>query len=166
MIRAARAVFVVSASLGCLSVGQETTRRVKEARNASINSREAGELSRSWTTIGRSLTEREIAFPSSTSRTRGSASARSSVRQSRTIWVNSLRVCATIRRMPFSFVSRHDCHATLLRLRNYTDEYVFHREAFFACNNDVNPVCFKALFNLPFCAVNPFVCHYVKTIAE
>ena len=100
MMSTARAALEASASSADLFTGQATTWKVIEARKASMKLLEAEEPSKSCTTIGRSLTVSERAALNSMSRTTGSTSASASVRQSRTIWVSSLRACATIRLMP------------------------------------------------------------------
>ena len=109
--------------------------------------REAEEPSKSCTTMGRSLTVSERPALSSRSMTTGSTSASASVRQSRTIWVSSLRACAMIRLMADSY----DLNGHLAfeaRLFDDGDEDVFEREAVFAGADDVKAVRFELLRGL------------------
>src|SRR3984957_15963266 len=100
-----------------------------------MKSRDAGEPSRSWTMMGRSLTVSESAVDMRSSSTRGRNSASKSVRQSRMIWVSSLRHCAKMRLM--SVPGDRDL-ALLPRLFHDTDEHVFHGEAPFAYLDDAD----------------------------
>src|SRR5215471_5590105 len=144
MMRAARARLEIRASSGCLSVGQETIRKVSDPRKASRKSRDAGELSKSCTTMGRSLTVSEIAVLRSSSRTRGSTSARARVRQSRVIWISSFRVCAKTRRILFLLPVFAQAVLTLLpRFLDNADKYVFQRKAPLARADDANAMLRK-----------------------
>jgi len=97
MIRAPRARPDVNALSGVASIGKPITLNVIDDRNASAYWRESGVWSRSWMTIGISLTVSEIVVPSSATMPTGRASARTSARRSRRICVSSLRIWARMR---------------------------------------------------------------------
>src|SRR5262245_1336455 len=99
MMIAARACPRSSIVAGEVAGGSRTTRNVSELRNASAYWRDRGVWSRSWMTMGMSVTVSEIDVPRSAVRHTGNTSASPKARGSRTSWVSSLRVCATIRRM-------------------------------------------------------------------
>src|SRR6202790_65207 len=129
MTSTARAALEARACSADLSAGQETTCNVIDARRASMKSCEAAGLSKSCTTIGSSFTVSEIAVLISRSSTTGRISASASVRQSRTICVNSFRVCATIRLTRILPSIFRNNLALLACLFNDGDKNIFEREA-------------------------------------
>src|SRR6266571_982119 len=81
-----------------------------------------------------------MAVDMSMSRTRGRASASARVRQSRTIWVSSLRVCAKIRLIVFSSILGSRNFAFLPCLLNNANEDILHRETLFPHVDHANAV--------------------------
>src|SRR5450755_404168 len=79
--------------------------------------------------IGKSLTVRDNAVDMRRSRTSGRKSAKASVRQSRMIWVSSLRLCANIRPNWFPLIFSGRDLALLTGFFDDADEHVFHGEA-------------------------------------
>ena len=91
MMTAARTRPVASTASGAIAGGSVTTRNMSEVRKASAYWRDSGVWSRSWMTIGMSVTVRETVSPIRATSASGSTSVSASASRSRRICVSSLR---------------------------------------------------------------------------
>src|ERR1700676_2326125 len=166
MTSTARAALEARACSADLSAGQETTCNVIDARMASMKSCEAVESSKSCTTIGSSFTVSELAVLISRSSTTGRISASASVRQSRTICVNSFRVCATIRLTRILPSIFRNNLALLACLFNDGNKNIFEREAALSGAEHMQSVFCQAPGSFLDGAGGRFFRDHVQTVAK